>query len=250
MMQIKVSIMTLVVLLVVANFACSNATDMLPISGQPTACEGEPIKHISEEQIQKLSPDSRLRLMVSEQMYHVYDMNDENFKLLHHYLIQDGVKIVPTASQYLEEYDPQSPCKEKQAAQLLTATIYLTAVDSAKIRLRSNEIGKRAIENLEKAIERRRSSKKSDDKNNTIFDTSVEQIKGKNIKDGLIQKSLEEKFGVKISDGELLQFIEYLISLDPEYPGWTKVVGWSEMSDDEAERYLKAYNKFTETKLF
>ncbi len=83
-------------------------------------CGDENFKHKSEVEIAALSPDERMDLVVLEQMFHSGALNDENEKLLHSYLVEDGVRIIPRAVEYMEAYDRKtSDCRERDEARLL-----------------------------------------------------------------------------------------------------------------------------------
>jgi hypothetical protein len=198
-----------------------------------------------------MSPEEKMDQMVLEQMFHVPALDDYR-DLLHLYIINDGIKILPRAIEYMNEYDPNvQECKERNDARLLTAAMYIDNVDSAKFRIRAVENGRLAINALEQAIKRQRKSR-SDigeyDGRGSLLPTLLEGIKGRSIKDGLIKETLEKQYNIKMSEAELMEFTNFLISLDPAYPSWTKILGWAEMTQTESDRYYQAYLKFRKIK--
>jgi len=219
---------------------------------QSSVCGDRYFKHKSEAEIAAMSPEEKMDQMVLEQMFHVPALDDDNYNLLHLYIIDDGIKILPKAIEYMNEYDPSvQECKERSAARLLTTAMYIDIVDSAKFRIRAVENGRVAINALEQAIERRRKSRsdagKHDSREN-LFSTFLEGLKGLTIKDDLIKESLEKQYNIKMSEAELMEFTNFLISLDPAYPSWTKVLGWAEMTKAESDLYYRAYQKFKTVK--
>lgn len=217
---------------------------------QSSVCGDPYFKHKSETEIAAMTPEEKMDQMVLEQMFHLPAFDDDNYKLLHLYIINDGIKILPKAIEYMNEYDPNvQECKERSNARLLTAAMYIDIVDSAKFRIRAIENGRLAINALEQAIERQRKSRSDagkDDGRGKLFSTFLEGIKGQTIKDDLIKETLEKQYNIKMSEAELIEFTNFLISLDPAYPSWTKVLGWAEMTQAESDRYYRAYLKFKE----
>ncbi len=215
---------------------------------QSSVCGNRDFEHKSEAEIAAMSPEEKMDQMVLEQMFHVGAYNDDNYKLLHLYIINDGIKMLPKAIEYMNEYDPNiQECKERSDARLLTAAMYIDIVDSAKFRIRAYENGRLAIKALEQAIERRRISRSDDSKHDgrgNLFSTFLEGIKGRSVKDELIEETLEKQYNIKMSEAELIEFTNFLISLDPAYPSWTNVLGWAEMSKTESDLYYRAYQKF------
>ena len=205
-------------------------------------------KHKSEAEIAAMSPEEKMDQMVLEQMFHVPALDDDNYDLLHLYIINDGIKILPKAIEYMNEYDPNAKeCKQRNDARLLTAAIYISNVDTAKFRIRAIENGRVAIKALEQVNERRRKSGLDVDKYD-LFSVFLDGLKGQAIKDGLIKETLEKQHNIKMSEAELTEFTNFLISLDPAYPSWTKVFVWAEMTKEESNLYYRAYQKFRKKK--
>lgn len=190
-----------------------------------------------------MTAGQRLDQMVLEQMFHEPVSADENLGWLHAALVNDGLEVLPKAIKFVEAYDPSDlECPLRSEARLLTAVIYAHAIDASNIRLRSIERGRTFIHLLERTILRRRSLK--DDGRNRVLEIHLKQMRGISIKDGLIRDSLAKQLRVKMSESEFRKFLEYLITEDPAYPGWSRIVGWAKMPKDEVHRYYKAYLKF------
>lgn len=215
---------------------------------QSSVCGNQSFKHKSEAEIAAMSPEEKMDQMVLEEMFHLPALDDDNYDLLHRYIINDGIKILPKAIEYMNEYDPNAKeCKERSDARLLIAAMYIVNVDTAKFRIRAVENGRVAIKAFEQASERWRKSRsdtgKHDSRENQ-FSNFLDGLKGRAIKDGLIKETLEKQHNIKMSEAELTEFTNFLISLDPAYPGWTKVLFWAEMTKEESDRYHQAYMKF------
>jgi hypothetical protein len=215
---------------------------------QSSVCGDPDFKHKSEAEIAAMSPEEKIDQMVLEQMFHAPWNNDGNYNLLHLLIIEDGIKILPKAIEYMNEYDPNvQECEERRDARLLTAAMYINIVDSAKFRIRAIENGQLAINAFEQAIERQRKYRSDAGKDvgrGKLFSTFLEGIKGQTVKDGLIEETLEKQHNIKIWKAESIEFTNFLISLDPAYPSWTKVLVWAEMTKEESDRYYQAYLKF------
>lgn len=145
-------------------------------------------------------------------------------------------------------------------------------MDVTAFRLRSSKEGRRAIDALEKSVERMRAAgfavddidnaeKHSD---NNIFievGNEVRNMKGINSKDQSIQQAFRILNKIKLSDSEMLDFSNYLTERYPDYPSWSKM----KMVKDETqinsagnplqfhivespERYYEIYLEFKKTK--
>ncbi len=219
---------------------------------QSSVCGNPYFEHKSEAKIAAMSPEEKMDQMVLEQMFHAPWDNDDNYDLLHLKIIEDSNKVLPTAIKYLNEYDPNvQKCKERSNTRMFTAAMYLNNVDNAKFRIRSTETGRLAIRSLEQVIERRRKAKLNPDEydgRGNLLTTFLKGLKGQNIKDGLIEETLEKRYNVKMSEAELMKFTDFLISLDSAYPGWTNIFFWGEMTQAESDRYYQAYLKFKKIK--
>jgi len=219
---------------------------------QSSVCGNRHFEHKSEAEIAAMSPEEKMDQMVLEQMFHLPAFDDDNYTLLHLYIINDGIKILPKAIEYMNEYDPNvQECKERSDARLLTAAMYIGKVDHAKFRIRAIENGRLAINALEQAIERQRKSRLDADDydgRGKLLSVLLDGPKGRSIKDDLIKETLEKHYNIKMSEAESVEFTNFLISLDPAYPSWTKGLGWAEITKAESDLYYKAYLKFKKTK--
>lgn len=211
-------------------------------------CGDAQFEHKTETEIAAMSPEEKMDQMVLEQMFHVPFSGDDNYKLLHDHLVQDGLKILPKAIEYANAYDPKaSECRDRANARLLTAAMYLHLVDFVKIRLRGVESGRNAIDALEQAIVRKSKedieNQKGSSSRTNLLTTLLNQIRGGGIIGDEIQQALRDRYNIHLSDNEMLQLSNFLISLDPSYPSW-RSFGRDEMSPSESEKFYNAYLKF------
>jgi hypothetical protein len=218
----------------------------------PRECGNPFFSHKTLTEIGAMTPEERMDQMVLEQMFHLPAFSDDNYDLLHNYLVQDGIKVLPKAIEYTNKYDPTVlECHDRNDVRLLTSAIYINLIDSANVRLRGVESGRAAIISLELAIKRRADfDDKSDqyERRTRLLTALLNQVKGRSIKDGLIQHALKKHHNIALSNSELTEFVDFLIKHDPKYPSWTHVEGFAEISLEESARYFQAYQKFTKTK--
>jgi len=78
----------------------------------------------------------------------------------------------------------------------------------------------------------------------------LEMAKGTNIRDEMIEATLQAKHKIQMTDEELLEFSNYLVSLDPTYPTWSDVgeAGPPALVKD-SKRYYDAYLEFKKLKV-
>ncbi len=146
----------LVVLLIIGiSRACGQLRSSIDSESLSSNCGDTSFKHKSGTELTAMSPPDRMDQMVLELMFHS-PLEDDNHQTLHSLIIEDGVKILPKASEYANGYDPNSrECKTRNEARLLASANFMNVVDSAKFRLRAIEEGRLAIDALERAIERK-----------------------------------------------------------------------------------------------
>ncbi len=220
---------------------------------QDKYCVEKGFKHKAPEETAALKVSERLDQMVLEQLFHMPSIGDEYYDLLHDSLVKDGLAVLPRATQFMEEYEPNAPkCTDLFEVRLLVAAQYISYADKSAARLRGSETGRSAISSLEKAISKRNktgSEGYENDNRNRLLAHYLETLRGLNAKDGIISIALRKRYNIQISREELLKFSEHLISVDPTYPSWSTVItSDKEMSDAEAERFYQAYNAFRKRK--
>lgn len=256
--------LTFLVFVGVSFFACNwrslNQTQKLEngtVISSPTAetddCKKEDFKHKSEAEIAAMNPAQRIDEMVKDQTYHMPAFGDDYGLLIEKYIKKDGVKVLPVLTAYMNAYDPNidSKCKDRSNMRFIVASgeAALT-LDDKVIRLRGTKEGQSVIEALERGIERMKIAgfDKEDHRMNSNYKQSLlylKQLKGINISDEIITDTLRVRHKIQMTEAEVLEFSNFLTSLDPTYPSW------SEVGDDgppyimaKSEQYYESYLKF------
>lgn len=130
-------------------------------------------------------------------------------------------------------------------------------IDRFDFRLRGTDMGKRTVDAFERAVERVEKpgfTKKDVSYYRTMF---LKDIKGINHIDRHIQDTFRVRYGIEMSESELVEFSNFLIELDPTYPSWSGtdfIKDYSQINGagnprqvyvlKDSERFYKAYQKF------
>lgn len=231
-------------------------------------------KHKSETKIAQMTPDKRVDEYIDENFHHRWDVLDEQSALIEKYILIDGKKALPRIIERMGEYDPSRPGGGKTAKywKFEGCWFLINSMDMKAFRLRASEEGRRAINALEKSVERMKTAGyEVDDIDNAtthshygifvMVGNNVKQLKGINFKDISIQDTFRYKYKIKLSDDELLDFSNYLTEYYPEYPSWSEGKGVKDDTDIspagyptvntmlvKPERYYEAYLEFKKIK--
>jgi len=172
-----------------------------------------------------------------EQYYRNGFRDHDYTNLLESYVLRDGTEAPPSLIKAIDDYDPatkegRSP---KSEAWGFAAEGLLHQLDQRCIRLRATEIGMKAIQSMERVIQRMHRAG-FDFENGPGYskqlsryqETSIllKEMQGINFLDSAIQDTLRIKYGISLSEGEMLGFVRYLIASDPRYPGWAEREGY------------------------
>lgn len=236
----------------------------------PCAANAQWYRHKSEAKIAAMSPAERVGEWIKEHEHHKYDVSDEQRMLTGKYVLIDGSKDLPHIIKIIDEYVPTKRQKGGKGERFQGAYLSLIAIDNTEVRLRASEEGRRAIDALERAIERMRAAgyavkKDGYDWNNGLLKISeihLRYAKGINETDRDIQNTFWFVYKIKVFDAELLEFSNYLTEHHPEYPSWSERK-WVENREESPvgfsvkyisiilknpERYREAYLEFKKTK--
>lgn len=231
-------------------------------------------KHKSEAKIAKMTPAERVDELIDEHFHHRWDVLDEQSDLIEKYILIDGTKALPRIIERMNEYDPSRPNgnKTNKYWKFEACWFLLSSMDNMAFRVRASEEGRRAIDALEKSVERMQAAGFAVDNidnaethsDNGIFvmvGNDVKHLKEVNWNDESIQDTFRFVYKIKLSNAELLDFSNYLTVRYPKYPSWSK--GMSVKDDTEIspaglpvintmlekpERYYEAYLEFKKTK--
>jgi len=187
--------------------------------------------HKSEAEIARMTPEQRVEESCREYARHKYQMCDYQ-DLLESYIGRDGIKSVPEIIKVINEYDPtrrEGRSKEKDL-RCENAQMLLSFLDTGVFRLRAVEEGRKALEAVKRLIERMRAAdfdsldtyeyNKQGRYQNSLL--SIKEMEGINYCDEAIRNTLKHKYNILLSDQKMLDFVNYLISQDAYYPGWSK----------------------------
>lgn len=257
---------TVVILLFVGFnfFACNfgsvsykpiSESDVMLTSPTPNTdgCVEEDYRHKAEAELAVMTPAQRIDEEVKEQLYHMPDIDDYGVSSLNKYIRKDGVRVLPVLVEYMNAYDPKSAskCDRKR---FYIAFARSSDLDNIVIRLRGTKEGLLTIEALERAIGRMREAGLDDPKYGYLSDFDfaslhLKELKGINIQDGKIRDTLRVRHNVEITDEKLVEFSNFLISLDPTYPSWSETGEYGPpMLLKESKKYYDAYLKFKKKK--
>jgi len=184
----------------------------------------------------------------------LYDYEDAIEKRIR----QAGVDTLSIFTEYANAYEPQnaSGCDDDRFAYVLTLA---ADIDRFEFRLRGTTQGRLTIDAIERAIERKeKTGIKIRREDRTLF---LNQIKSTNGVDRAIQDTFWVNRKIEISDGELLEFGNFLIERDLTYPTWSQtdyIKDYSRINKagnplqvyifKKPERFYEVYSEFKKTK--
>lgn len=228
-------------------------------------------KHKSEAEIARMTPAQRVDEWVNEQVHHPYDPDDYHDRLIKKYILQDGLAALPRMIEIMDEYDPTRfrEGKGRRGERFDACWLMLSYLDREAVRLRASEAGRRAMDALERAINRMRAAgygqKDQDDwPQHGRFELAVtylEEAKGINLADEAIMDTFWVRHKIQMSEEELLTFSNFLVARDPTYPNWSEkdfIKDYTRINEagypfqrhvmKKPERYYEAYLEFKESK--
>jgi hypothetical protein len=184
--------------------------------------------HKSEAEIARMTPEQHVKEHCREYVRHGLVDSDYG-DLIERYLYRDGLKAVPYLAMIIDEYDPtRAIAKSHEMAQRAYAcTTFLPQLDANVVRLRASVEGKKVIEAMRKLLERMRAAHFDTDeiydRRNTyeILVAGLKEVEGINYCDEAIRSTLKLRYHISLSDKELLDFTNHLMSKDPYYPSWS-----------------------------
>lgn len=201
-------------------------------------------KHKPEEEIARMTPAQRVDEWCNEQVHHRFDLDDDHGELMEKYIWRDGIAALPRIIEIIDEYDPtRSSSRRGQKGERFDAVLMLLSdLDNHVVRLRGYEEGRRALDALERLINRMRTAGYSEkDKvewsQYSCFDfttKNLEWLKGVSLIDENIKDTLCARYKILLSNEELLTFSNFLVARDAAYPSWSET------------DYMKDYTRINE----
>ena len=234
----------------------------------PVLLCGHPDRHKSEAEIVSMTTDQRVQEYCDEYYHHSF-WHFDYMALLKKYIHQDGAKILPAVTQIINEFDPttsKGKTRERDARSYAAEGL-LSHVDENIIRLRGSPEGRIAIEAMSRSVQRMLAAhfdtadvnkhEYSDRYRYEADRDEVEMMRGLNFYDRAIQDTLRIQYKIKVSDREMLDFVNYLIAQEPGYPSWSTSENYKDLSDrneagnprqyqvlKNSEPLYKAYEKY------
>lgn len=203
---------------------------LMSITSAVIYAEGD--KHKSEAEISQMTPAQRVDEWADERLHHRYDLSDHQYQLIKKYILRDGLAALPRMIEIMDEYDPtRGSGKSGHKGERFDACVELFShIDELAVRLRGSEEGRRAIDALERAINRMRAAGYSQPDQDEWaksgrFGVAViylRQSKGINDTDEAIRNTLRLEHKIQLSSAELLEFSNFLVIRYPEYPSWSE----------------------------
>lgn len=168
-----------------------------------------------------------------------------------------GIEVLPVLTEYMNEVEPErgSRCEESRFS---TAQIIAQDIDRFEFRVRGTKEGQQAIEALERAIKRMEKVEEHNGSQTLVLD----KLKGTNEVDEAIKDTFWVRKKIKLSEGELLEFSNFLIARDPTYPSWSDtdyIKDYSRINEwgnplqvyilKKPKRFYEAYSEFKKARL-
>jgi hypothetical protein len=208
--------------------------------------------HKSEEQIARMTPDQRVEEFCKEHVRHTFSFHDEYKDMLKGYLFKDGIKVIPQVIREIETYDPtkRESASQQKFRHYEAAAFILLQLDYHVFRMRAFAEGRQAIEALKRSSENQRiahlNSKEANEyeigRRYELHLSYVKQLEGISIFDAAIRDTLKYKYNIHLSDNDLVEFVNRLISLDPYYPGWSESKMYKEDPKIPTSKWLRIYD--------
>ena len=188
-------------------------------------------KHKSASEIARMTPAQRVDEWVDEQVRHRYDLDDDQGDLIKKYVLRDGLAALPRIIEIIDEYDPThgSGRRGHKGERFDACFQLLSYIDNLSVRLRASEEGRRAMDVLERAINRMRAAGYSRAQSGwpkggrfEVASITLRQAAGINDTDEAIRNALWLEYKIWLSDAELLEFSNFLVGRRAGYPGWSE----------------------------
>ena len=242
-----------------------------PTPRSEDTCVEADFKPKTEREIALMTPcqlfDEQVKTEIYRDTFHSLVEWADYGVLVSSYIRKSGVNMLPVLTEFLNGYDPKNASK-CEATRFFVASFEANNLDRRAFRLRGSNEGKLTISALEQAVERMKKAgyddKKRDYDDNRRFrihESYLENLKGVNEIDRAAQDTFWVNRKMVMSHDELLEFSNFLVSLDPTYPAWSEMDWFKDHSRiNEAgspaqvlvfrkpERYHEAYLQFKKTK--
>lgn len=202
------------------------------ISGPtPDRCAGPDFKPKTEAELSALTPHQLIAEKVNAEFQRrafasLVEWADYS-AMVSRYISKAGASMLPVLTEYINAYDPEN-ASECEAARFSMAGLEADNLDRHVFRLRGSSNGRLTITALERAVDRLKAARFNDEKRVEkanrklrIHEIYLRNLKGVNDVDRSARDTLWVGQKIVMSDDELLEFSNFLVSLDPTYPSWS-----------------------------
>lgn len=189
-------------------------------------------KHKPEAELARMTPAQRIDEWVDEQVYHRFDLDDDHADIIKKYILRDGLAALPRMIEIMDEYDPTRASGKRghKGERFDACWLMLGYIDEFAVRLRGSGEGRRAMDALERAINRMRAAgygqpDQHDWPEHGRFELAVsylEEAKGINLTDRAISDTFRLEYKLLLSDEELRAFSDFMAAHHPDYPSWSE----------------------------
>lgn len=215
-------------------------------TGVDMPCATSGYRHKTVAEIQSMTSKQKIEELVNEQSHHMPDIDDYSMTILTPEIRKDGSKALSPLSQYLLDYEPSDPCAD---IKILVVVMVASDLDSFVFRVRTSTDGQDLIRGLTATSVRMQASPQPKGSGRASFvdlvERTITQLRSINAKDEEIRQTLESQWGVKLSNSDLVGFVDFLIADDPTYPAWSQIVdGPPPHVLKNGEPFHKAYIRF------
>jgi hypothetical protein len=229
-------------------------------------CLVENYKPKSEAKLSAMSPRGLIdeRVKNNPNSFGTYSANANYEELIEKLIRRAGIKALPVISEYLDSYDYKNRNSFCSELRFTVVSILASNIDSFDFRLRATKEGQAVINSLEKALQQIVTAEPgitfmngSEDRHQPAAFIFLKELKGINDADRSVADTLWVRYKIKLSETEISEFTNYLISRDPKYPAWSKfkfIKDYSRINEagnpaqvyvfDNAKLYYQAYLNF------
>jgi hypothetical protein len=189
---------------------------------------GQFYHHKSEGDLARMTPEQRAEEYCNEYARHgLYHL--EYGELLDRYIFLQPLSVAAQMARIIDAYDPRNKSRSREKAdRAYEACILVTSIDERAIRLRASAEGRTAIlamKQLSQNMLAAHFEKDEDiDQNRRRYELLISwvgEVEGVNYCDQAIENTLRLRYKIQFSEGELIRFVDYLITEDPYYPAWS-----------------------------
>jgi hypothetical protein len=190
---------------------------------------GQFYQHKSDGDLARMTPEQQVDEYCNEYVRHGLGHSDYS-DLIRKYINLHAIRAVVRLAEIVNQYDPTGRGKSsrEKADRAYQATVLLPMIDANVVRLRASAEGRTAILAMKQLSQNMLAAHFDKDEDNDqnrpryeLLISSVEELEGVTDCDQAIENTLRLRYKIHLSEGELVRFVDYLITEDPYYPAWS-----------------------------